>query len=247
MLMGTEVQTFRGCHPPTTTVIVLDTARLDADAAGCTGIVSLDVDWPPNQTEVSLQKRIAMANTKVRLRDVAALAGVSTATVSNVVNGRACVAAHTRARVETILKQVDYEPDEHAVALRRGTAGDRTNRRINAGIVADGKAAAAQDNSCDLSDGLHDSTNVDMASDTDYRIHDDGTRKPAGELACELKVGDTIRFRSEERATEGQIDAVMPDGSGLWVWCFGGGRQFFLMTDMTPEDETAVWTLRGQR
>ena len=54
------------------------------------------------------------------LADVAASAGVSIATVSKVLNGRADVGAETRARVQSILQQHDYigrrsEPTEHAL------------------------------------------------------------------------------------------------------------------------------------
>ncbi|MDF2747000.1 MAG: LacI family transcriptional regulator [Propionibacteriaceae bacterium] len=54
------------------------------------------------------------------LADVAASAGVSIATVSKVVNGRADVGPGTRARVQSILQQHDYigrrsEPVEHAL------------------------------------------------------------------------------------------------------------------------------------
>src|SRR3712207_1466711 len=54
------------------------------------------------------------------LADVAASAGVSIATVSKVLNGRADVGAETRARVQSILQQHDYigrrsEPVDHAL------------------------------------------------------------------------------------------------------------------------------------
>jgi LacI family transcriptional regulator len=55
-----------------------------------------------------------------RLADVAASAGVSIATVSKVLNGRADVGPETRARVQSILQQHDYngrrsEPVDHAL------------------------------------------------------------------------------------------------------------------------------------
>src|SRR5215208_3776827 len=54
------------------------------------------------------------------LADVAASAGVSIATVSKVLNGRADVGAETRARVQSVLQQHDYigrrsEPVDHAL------------------------------------------------------------------------------------------------------------------------------------
>ena len=58
------------------------------------------------------------------LADVAASAGVSIATVSKVVNGRADVGPETRARVQSVLQQHNYvgrrsQPAEHA--LKRAT------------------------------------------------------------------------------------------------------------------------------
>jgi LacI family transcriptional regulator len=56
--------------------------------------------------------------------DVARLAGVSTATVSYVVNGladgRVPISEETRQRVQEAIKELDYEPDARAQALRLG-------------------------------------------------------------------------------------------------------------------------------
>ena len=65
------------------------------------------------------------------LRDVAGLAGVSIATVSNVVNNTKHVTAETRARVERAIAQTGYVPNEAARALanhRRRERGDRPKR-----------------------------------------------------------------------------------------------------------------------
>jgi DNA-binding LacI/PurR family transcriptional regulator len=56
----------------------------------------------------------------VSLKDVAALAGVSVRTVSNVVNRFPHVAPDTRARVEQALEQLNYRPNLAARNLRRG-------------------------------------------------------------------------------------------------------------------------------
>ncbi|KQZ18722.1 LacI family DNA-binding transcriptional regulator [Streptomyces clavifer] len=58
-----------------------------------------------------------------RLKDVAALAGVSTRTVSNVVSGSAPVAAETRARVQAALDELGYRPNMAARSLRAGRTG----------------------------------------------------------------------------------------------------------------------------
>ncbi|HZG05399.1 MAG TPA: LacI family DNA-binding transcriptional regulator [Streptomyces sp.] len=57
------------------------------------------------------------------LKDVAARAGVSVKTVSNVVNGYTYVAPHTREKVEKALAELDYRPNLSARNLRRGRTG----------------------------------------------------------------------------------------------------------------------------
>ena len=66
-----------------------------------------------------MEKKRTVRTGKPRLQDVALVAGVSTATVSNVLNRKDSVPEVTRARVERIMKDLGYEPNEHAVALRR--------------------------------------------------------------------------------------------------------------------------------
>jgi DNA-binding LacI/PurR family transcriptional regulator len=59
----------------------------------------------------------------VRLQDVAAHAGVSVKTVSNVVNGYVHVAPGTRARVEAAIIELGYRPNLSARNLRGGRSG----------------------------------------------------------------------------------------------------------------------------
>lgn len=59
----------------------------------------------------------------VSLKDIAALAGVSVATVSNVVNGYRPVSETTRARVRKALDQLGYSPNVSARHLRTGRTG----------------------------------------------------------------------------------------------------------------------------
>ena len=56
----------------------------------------------------------------MNLKDIASLAGVSTATVSNVLNGNTGkVSAETRERIEKIIKEVDYKPNAMARSLAK--------------------------------------------------------------------------------------------------------------------------------
>jgi len=57
------------------------------------------------------------------LKDVAARAGVSIKTVSNVVNGYLHVAPQTRARVQDAIDALGYKPNMAARQLRRGRSG----------------------------------------------------------------------------------------------------------------------------
>ncbi|MFK0153286.1 LacI family DNA-binding transcriptional regulator [Streptomyces sp. NPDC090499] len=60
-----------------------------------------------------------MAATRPTMKDVAAEAGVSTMTVSRVVNGDAAVAPRTAARVEAAVRKLGYQRDDVARQLRR--------------------------------------------------------------------------------------------------------------------------------
>lgn len=59
----------------------------------------------------------------VRLKDVAALAGVSVKTASNVVNKLPHVKDSTRARVEAAIAELRYRPNESARQLKHGRSG----------------------------------------------------------------------------------------------------------------------------
>lgn len=57
------------------------------------------------------------------MKDVAALAGVSAKTVSNVLTGTAAVRAETQQRVETAMRELDFVPNLSARGLRNGRSG----------------------------------------------------------------------------------------------------------------------------
>src|SRR3990170_3042232 len=58
-----------------------------------------------------------------RLSDVAARAGVSVKTVSNVLNDYPHITARTRAKVEAAIAELDYKPNVSARSLRKGRVG----------------------------------------------------------------------------------------------------------------------------
>lgn len=60
---------------------------------------------------------------RATVKDVAALAGVSPKTVSNVVNGQVTVSEHTRQKVELAMAELDYVPNLSARGLRNGRSG----------------------------------------------------------------------------------------------------------------------------
>ena len=69
---------------------------------------------------------------EVRLKDVAVLAGVSTATVSRVLHGNGYVSAHSRERVEKALRDSGYRLNAVAQELRR-------QRTITIGLILHGE------------------------------------------------------------------------------------------------------------
>lgn len=66
------------------------------------------------------------------IRDVANLAGVSTATVSRVANGIDNVSSETRAKVLNAITTLQYYPNAHAAELGRAKARGWPKRRASA-------------------------------------------------------------------------------------------------------------------
>ena len=74
------------------------------------------------------------------VKDIAKLAGVSTATVSRVVNGSGTVSRKTRTKVLTAISRVQYRPNAHAAELGRENGG--IPRRRSMRTVASGSRRA---------------------------------------------------------------------------------------------------------
>ncbi len=54
---------------------------------------------------------------KIRIKDIARMAGVSAGTVDRVLHNRGEVSAETRTKIETVLNRLDYRPNPYASAL----------------------------------------------------------------------------------------------------------------------------------
>lgn len=84
---------------------------------------------PPHQTsegtspqDATTASSPAVPRKAPGVKDVAALAGVSVGSVSNVINRRESVRPDVRERVEAAIAQLGYKPNPTAQALRRGTS-----------------------------------------------------------------------------------------------------------------------------
>ena len=82
---------------------------------------------------------------RIRLQDVAALAGVSEATVSRVMNGKEGVSARTRANVVRVLAELGYEPAALRTSPRAGSIGLIVPELNNPVFPAIAQAVEAQD------------------------------------------------------------------------------------------------------
>ena len=63
-----------------------------------------------------MEGRVLVAN----IKDIAKAAGVSSATVSRVINQNGYVSEETRKKVELVIQQLDYVPNLNAVYLKKG-------------------------------------------------------------------------------------------------------------------------------
>jgi LacI family transcriptional regulator len=81
---------------------------------------------------MSAQPSGSAPKVRATIRDVAALAGVGTKTVSRVINDEANVSPQTRARVQRAVLALNFKPNQGAGALRRG---DR--KTLTLGLLVD--------------------------------------------------------------------------------------------------------------
>ncbi|WP_350005994.1 helix-turn-helix domain-containing protein [Pseudarthrobacter sp. WHRI 8279] len=140
------------------------------------------------------------------MRDVATAAGVSVATVSNVMNHPHLVAARTRDRVRGVVRELDFQPDPHAKALR-GLGVNASNPRRD---TVPGPTLRSQEEPLKTPDHIHTQT----------------PSSPEGLDPNLLEPGVHIIFRVGPEFLSGTVDAVMPDKSCFWIWTdCGMGRR----------------------
>jgi len=64
---------------------------------------------------------------RLTIREIAARAGVSTATVSNVMNLKGKMSRSTRRRVRGVIKSIGWSPNFHAARLAKRTGVSKLN------------------------------------------------------------------------------------------------------------------------
>jgi hypothetical protein len=154
-----------------------------------------------------------------KMRDVAIAAGVSVATVSNVINHPHMVAARTRERVRCILRELDFQPNPHAKALRGLGVSVSEPRRE----TVPGSAPTSQD---------------EFLETPDHIVTDALAPERSGLAAEVLEPGTHLSVRVGPEFLSGTVDAVMPDRSCFWIWTDGGmGRRM-----IDAKDAVAVET-----
>ena len=87
---------------------------------------SLDTEYSELTVSEPPEEGVPTSHT---IKDIAKLAGVSTATVSRVMNGSAKVSNAKRTRILALISDAHYHPNAHAIELARGRHGNRGGQR----------------------------------------------------------------------------------------------------------------------
>lgn len=154
-------------------------------------------------------------NTVARMRDVALAAGVSMATVSNVLNHPLRVANSTKMRVLDVVRGMHFEPDPNAQALRTNKSSKTAHRIRTTGH--DVRPSADAD---------HELT-ITSSSEETLSPHPPVTPTTTGP-----RPGVHVSLQIGQEHVSGVVDAVMADGSCIWIWADGGmGRRLIDLSD----------------
>jgi hypothetical protein len=143
--------------------------------------------------------------TPCRMSDVAAAAGVSVSTVSNVLNRPQKVKTETRARIRAAIDRLGYVRNEQAYELRKGALTSGRKRRGTGG------PRAAQDD-----------VREEYPGPIPQGIQIHGSWAP-----LQLLEGSHVALVSRgNEFARGWMETVTADGSAVWLWLEGGrGRR----------------------
>jgi hypothetical protein len=141
-----------------------------------------------------------------KMRDVAIAAGVSVATVSNVINHPHMVAARTRERVRCILRELDFQPNPHAKALRGLGVSVSEPRRE----TVPGSAPTSQDEFLETPDHMLVTDALAPERSGLAAVHPAGVLEPGTHLS--VRVGPGIPERHCRCRDAGQILFLDLDG-----------------------------------
>lgn len=147
-----------------------------------------------------------------RISDVAAACSVSVTTVSNVLNNPKRVERSTRDLVYGTIAKLNYVPNRHAVALRKGSQA---------------KPGPAQDA------GYRPPETTQGEDRSPVQMHAERSLENPRPGWEHLSPGDKVQVvRMGIQEGTATIDAVMPDRSVLWILMNNGmGRTMVLQTD----------------
>jgi hypothetical protein len=162
--------------------------------------------------------------TRTSMQDVAEAAGVSTATVSNVLNRPQFVAPQTRMRVLDVIAALRYERNEYAASLRLGTstATGTLDKPEEGSLPKPHRGTRYAPSSLPNQPRLPGARQQRREARRAAQIGASGPEMEVSELP---KPGNRIRIRFEGQSVGGTVEVGMPDGSAFWVWCDGIGRK----------------------
>ena len=149
-----------------------------------------------------------LPDSSARMRHVAKEAGVSVATVSNVINHPHLVAARTRERVHAAVLKLGFQPNPHAKALQGGWLN---NLRAKARHVLDCTPDSQQARLVRPVNDVAQAGSAPVSSGLDPEV---------------LIPRKHLSFRVGPEFLSGIVEAVMPDKSCFWIWADRGmGRR----------------------
>jgi hypothetical protein len=106
------------------------------------------------------------------IKDIAKQVGVSTATVSRVMNGKENVSCETRTAVQSAISRLRYCPNSHAAALGRANGHGPRKRRIQASKSAQTGAKLLTAQQADAQKGSRKSERLYSLEDENWRLRE---------------------------------------------------------------------------